>query len=418
MNCDANENTLYHILVLGQSLSMGYATGSPLPSIEENAYMFRRVRTQDFGYVFGIGRDEYYSNADQWDSQFYEKLLPLQETGGDGDASKAWESASPNEYETPCSGIVLGLNDAYRTAGGTGTPYSVLVSAPGIGGTPISSYAPASNIYDRAVKDIQNGKRLAEEQGLSYAVLAIVWVQGENNYGSASPEAYAAELLARKQEYTDMVRSITGQEGEIPFVTYQTMAQMSYYGHVTQHPALGQLSAVQQQADMAMSATCYQFATYNDRIHLTNISSRNMGILLGHALYRLLHNERRVLTPTEVISNGNIVTLRFDTAIALNADGVLASHDEEVIRKNGGFFCYNGEDQLLDITFSLSSDQKELTLTAAEPIASVSYGFDAFETDWPVYSYGGIVCDAQAVSGTTGDLHEYMPVQWILQRSK
>jgi hypothetical protein len=123
-----------------------------------------------------------------------------------------------------------------------------------------------------------------------------------------------------------------------------------------------------------------------------------------------------VLSPAEVIPNGNTVTLRFDSPIALNTDGVYASHDKEKIRENGGFFCYNSENRLLDITFTLSSDQKELTLTATEPIVSISYGFDAFAMEQTVYTYGGIVCDAQAVSGTKGELHEYMPVQWIFRR--
>ena len=43
---------------------MGYATESCLPGIEsENAFMYERVRTQDFGYVFGISGEQYAANT-------------------------------------------------------------------------------------------------------------------------------------------------------------------------------------------------------------------------------------------------------------------------------------------------------------------------------------------------------------------
>ena len=82
--CDQAPDTLYHILVLGQSLSIGYATLRTLPPIDvKDAYMFHRVRSQDFGYIFGITKDEYAADPDRWEGEFYRTLRPLCESGGD-----------------------------------------------------------------------------------------------------------------------------------------------------------------------------------------------------------------------------------------------------------------------------------------------------------------------------------------------
>ncbi|MBQ4575946.1 MAG: hypothetical protein IJA85_12255 [Clostridia bacterium] len=410
-------NTLFHILVLGQSLSMGYATESCLPAIDcENAYMFSRVRTQDFGYIFGITKEEYAADPDRWESEFYAELKPLRETGGDGSTELRWETASILEYETPCSGIILGLNNAYRAAGMEGTPYKTLISAPGIGGTPISAYTPGGSIFERARKDVENGKRLADEKGWDYAVLAIVWIQGENNYLTDMKE-YRNSLLTVRQDYIDMIRQITGQFGEIPFISYQTMAHNNYIGHATQNPALAQMSAASEaQNHIYIGAPCYQFTMASDRVHLTNTASRDLGILLGHELYRVLQGDSRLFTPSQTIVNGNTATMSFDLDITLDADGVLSSHDLSVIRENSGFFCYDEEGNALSVTLTLDKSIRELTIEADGDIALIAYGFDPYAKENASYTYGGILRRADSVVGSTGKIGAYMPVQLLYQK--
>ena len=203
-NPDGGENTLYHIILLGQSLSMGYsATGEVKPCKSERAFMFRQVRTQDLGYCLGISREEYNADPEKYDSMFYAGLKPLAETGGDGNPDTRWEDASRNEYETPASGVVSGLYNAYRRAGYDDIPYRVLVSAPGIGGTPMSDFGAGGKIYRRAEKDIENGKRLAAENGLDYRVLAFIWIQGEaESYLSVPAVDYAKGLVSTRKLYT------------------------------------------------------------------------------------------------------------------------------------------------------------------------------------------------------------------------
>lgn len=408
-------DTLCHILVLGQSLSMGYATEQCLPDLHlENAYMFKQVRTQDFGYVFGITKEEYEATPDIWESKFYAELTPLHETGGNGHADMQWESASWNEYETPCSGIILGLNNAYRAAGTAGgTPYKTLISAPGIGGTDISAYAADGSIYRRAKKDIENGMRLATEQGWNYEVLAVVWLQGENNYLTDMP-SYRNSLLDIKQTYMDMICRMTGQSSTIPFISYQTMSQNNYYGYGTQNPALAQMAAASEaQNHIYIAAPCYQFAMATDRVHLTNTASRDLGILIGHELYRVLNGDNRIFSPIQTVVSDNTASLSFDFEIALDTEGVHASHDLSVIKENGGFFCYDAEGNPLSVKSKLAENMRELTLETDGDIALIAYGFDPYAKEGRSYTYGGAVRRADSSEGTESSISAYMPVQLL-----
>lgn len=128
--------------------------------------MFKQVRTQDFGYIFGITKDEYNKNPERYEKEFYSALNPLCETGGKGYDEKCWESASPNEFETPASGIARGLWNAYKSNGYSELPYKILISAPGIGGTDIRDYGVGSKIYERTKKILKTANALRKREGV------------------------------------------------------------------------------------------------------------------------------------------------------------------------------------------------------------------------------------------------------------
>ena len=141
IKCNAERpDTLYHILVLGQSLSMGFATLQTLPPIAaKNAYMFHRVRSQDFGYIFGITKEEYAVDPGRWEGEFYHTLQPLCESGGDGDAGKCWESASPAEFETPCSGIITSTPTGESSTPNARPSLCVIIRLAGAGISPFTA---------------------------------------------------------------------------------------------------------------------------------------------------------------------------------------------------------------------------------------------------------------------------------------
>lgn len=407
-----DENTLYHIVLLGQSLSMGYATESCLPGIEnENAFMYKRVRTQDFGYVFGISGEQYAANTEQYENAFYSELKPLCETGGDGNRSTQWESASWNEYETPASGIVQGLTNAYVQSGKTGLPYKVLVSAPGIGGTAINRYTSGTKIYERAKKDIENGKILADKKGLKYKVLAVVWMQGEDNYAD-SESGYYSQLLNITQQYRKLIKNITGQTEDVPFVSYQTMGQQSYYEKVSQNPALAQFAAAASNNGFYITSPCYQFQTYSDKIHMTNVSSRNMGILLGNCLFDVLNEKYKLFQPNVSVS-GDTAVLSFPFEVKIDLDGVLSSHNKSALSENKGFFCYDSNGNSMQPTISLGNDNRTLTIKCKSEINKITYGYDVSANEYARYTFGGAIRTNADIRGYNGNIGCYMPIQNI-----
>lgn len=418
-NPDDGENTLYHIILLGQSLSMGYSsTGTMEPCKSKQAFMFRQVRTQDFGYCFGISREEYDADTDKYDGLFYAALNPLAETGGDGNRDMRWEDASWNEYETPASGIVSGLYNAYRRAGYDDIPYRVLVSAPGIGGTPMSDFGAGGKIYRRTEKDLENGKRLAAENGLDYRVLAFIWIQGEaESYLSVPAVDYEKGLVSTRKQYSDLAKKVTGQEETPEFVTYQTATVAVYNPTAMQIAPLGQFAAASDGKNgIAISAPCYQFETAGDSVHLTGISSRNLGILLGQTLYEKTHGQYRIFAPDNVTVSGRRAKITFPFRIAIDSDAPPVSCDFYTAARQSGFICYGKGGEEIECSVSLSEDGYTLTLECSGDISEITYGYDPHAEKNRQFTIGGNICLADTITGYDGVLSLFMPIQDIFRK--
>ena len=174
-----------------------------------------------------------------------------------------------------------------------------------------------------------------------------------------------------------------------------------------------QFSAAAGESGVSMTAACYQFAMYTDHVHLTNAATRDMGILLGHALYDALHGGHPLLAPSRVQVQGSEATLTFATAMALDAAGAVSSHDATRIARNAGFFAYASDGRALSVAAVLSEDGCTLSLHADGDIARLTYGYDPDAKENEGYTYGGALRRAKTVPGYTAPLGEYMPVQPI-----
>lgn len=413
---EEDRQTLCHILLLGQSLSLGYDASPCLPPADlEDTYMFRQVRTQDLGYALGITREEYQSDSGTYDVLFYDRLYPLAEKGGDGFTRYQWVQSTHGEYETPATGIAIGLHRAFQVKENCSTPWPLLFSAPGIGGTSIDQFLPGNPIFERTKADIQNGRRLATEHGMDYCVKAIVWIQGENDYLTPLEE-YKGMLQSVVDEYSSLAAGITGQDEPPVFISYQTMGRKSYYPEVDQTPSLAQLYMAQFTDGFFLSSPCYSFELSNDRIHLTNVSSRDLGILLGHTLYEAIQGEYVLFVPSSVNVNGNLAELHFPFPIELSEKKLYTSHNRDKTLANKGFFCYNANGRQLDCSVLLTEDGLSLKILCNGDIYRITYGYDAAAPEGQRYTYGGMVCRADSISGVDGDIQLYMPIQNIYEK--
>ncbi len=93
--------------------------------------------------------------------------------------------------------------------------------------------------YRTSLDDARRARAQASARGYDFAIAALVWMQGEGNGGPTGgivPSRWAAELprpagqewyrdrlMAYRKQWSDDLRAITGQRGEIPMFTYQTL---------------------------------------------------------------------------------------------------------------------------------------------------------------------------------------------------
>lgn len=402
-----------HIIVLGQSLSMGYIASPVCSAVStQQAFMFKHIRTQDFGYIYGITKTQYNNNTAQYDNDFYTSLIPLIESGGYGNASAKWENASPSEYETPCSGIAEGIYQAYREDGRPDIPFKILFTAPGIGGTEIpGAYTNGGRILERCLKDVQKVKALCDSSGLTYKTGYIVWVQGEQNYGTSIAD-YKTALSSLITLYNERIKTITGQADDIPFISYQTNVNKgSSYTAKTQYPALAQWELSLDNPLFYMGAPIYNLQLAADKVHLTNISTRMMGNSLGRINYRVLKNKYTPFKPVTVSKAGNVVTLVFDRKITLDSQTLSGNGlDLSEITSNAGFFPINAAGSILTAATVLNSDEKSVTITCSAEPEKLYYGFSALNS----YTVGGYIREKEQPDAYAAyKLNLYMPNQII-----
>lgn len=93
--------------------------------------------------------------------------------------------------------------------------------------------------YKTSLDDARRAAKQAKALGKDFKIGALVWMQGEANggpHGGIMPSRWDAELLppagqawyrdrllAYRKQWSDDLRAITGQSGEIPMFTYQTL---------------------------------------------------------------------------------------------------------------------------------------------------------------------------------------------------
>lgn len=127
----------------------------------------------------------------------------------------------------------------------TGEP-QILVTFPGRGGRLLDELSKVpvvpdgvGDYYGTLIDDVRRAKQYAVENGMSFAVGGIIWMQGEANNGlnitrggpvlaySDFIAQYSAGLIALADNLDADIRAITQQSGRIPFFTYSTSGTVS-----------------------------------------------------------------------------------------------------------------------------------------------------------------------------------------------
>lgn len=418
LNLSKDSTCLFHVILLGQSLSMGYNSSPCLAKVETSkAFMFKQVRTMDFGYIFGITKSTYNASQESYDNLFYSDVKELVETGGNGVQASQWESASYNEYETPCSGIIEGLLNCYKEFGLTDIPFFTICTASGIGGTPITGFDDDSDkIINRTHRDIINAYNLALSKGLTYKPV-FIWIQGENNTGFTKDYIKTA-LNTVYTNLTNFLKDKGLGKGNYvtPFISYQTEYNPSgYYSSPNQNTALAQFEMNQEKEWFYLSYPIYNLELASDKVHLTNLSSRKLGNSLGVTLFHVLNGNFNTLKITEAQLDGTTVILKFNREIVsdynhLSRVGYTAEMNH-LIQNNYGFFAFDSNNNEITINnISIENDMYVKIVCNSAP-SEIRYGYKQLTDS---YTLGGTIREKKVYRSYKNiNMYLYAPVQYI-----
>ncbi len=235
--------------------------------------------------------------------------------------------------------------------------------------------------WDDAVKQVTDGKRLADAAGKTYAVRAITAIHGEHDHYAASAGAslfplprtdgqgmladYGEALVEWQRDYEAMVKPITGQTVSPPLFVQQ-------YSHWNDAPttviAYQQLRAhVTSNGKVVVVGPSYQLPYSSNCLHFTGDGERWLGEYFGKAYARVVVERKRwePLRPIAITRAGSTLTVKYvvpKPPIVLDTESVKDPGDR-------GFEVVDGSGARLPIANVAVSGPDTVTVTLAGPAA-------------------------------------------------
>jgi hypothetical protein len=159
--------------------------------------------------------------------------------------------------------------------------------------------------YRTSLDDARRAVAAAEKQGMKFRIEALYWMQGEGNGGPtggivpnrwdaeiprpAGLEWYRDQLIAYRDQWSADLTAITGQGGEIPMFTYQTLgpAGEAQLMAADVHPHI-HLVGPHYAVPSALNSRKPD-GRAGDAIHLSADGERWWGEQVGKVMHRVLH---------------------------------------------------------------------------------------------------------------------------------
>lgn len=278
-----------HILVSGQSLSVGVASTPGLTTVQPYDNIMPSVGVID-GEVNNQGPTSGPVSTSFAPLTFVSQNANLGETVGIGGANFAKHLANEDR---------------------PGNTIQFLVSNNGYGGRPISELSKGGGpYYGYGIGQCELYRARANSDDKTYVLQAVWWLQGETDSTNNLPrDDYKAAL-------TKLISDINAdlpQRLRAPLLTYQ-MASHTKRG--TGRPpeiALAQLEASREHKDIYLVTPTYHLTYTGDGVHLTAHSTRWLGQYFGkvHKKICIDGEHWRPVEPIRTTQQGRIVDLTF-----------------------------------------------------------------------------------------------------------
>ncbi|WAC20976.1 hypothetical protein OVA24_06220 [Luteolibacter sp. SL250] len=228
--------------------------------------------------------------------------------GGGVTAVSLLESTDDTQGETPCSGVALQWTESGTTDGAA----RLILSAVGYGGYGINQLVKGTAPYTDLLSRASHARTLSGGAGVSHAVAAVVWVQGESD-GAMAQATYLEKLLDLREDLQADLRSQVLGGGE-DFL-HLPMVQPSAHINAGGGPALAQLEAAVRSPYHHLVAPAYALPHANN-IHYSALGAQMAGRAAGRALRELAeHGDARTLMPMGASSRGREIIWFWDVPV-------------------------------------------------------------------------------------------------------
>ncbi|PZT91651.1 hypothetical protein [Sphingomonas sp.] len=268
----------------GQSLSV--AGNSAYPSAEPYAGDL----TFSSGIMAGVGTTN--------------SFVPMPKIGP---AQVLWEAM--NQYKFLLTGDAAYNDD-----------YSLLASAHGRNGQPLSAISKGSEAFADGQFQIAEGARLAKAASRTSLVQALCFLQGEADFAT-DVSTYKAQLVRLLNDYRVGITASTGQTSPISLFSYQCASEQYQWERGVEyepHTAAAINQLTRDTDDILCFAPTYHL-DYSDGVHLIGDSYQHLGQHLGRVLYSVVYRGERWtgLRPRTIRWDGaSTVRAVFDVPVA------------------------------------------------------------------------------------------------------
>ncbi|WP_164084035.1 hypothetical protein [Stenotrophomonas maltophilia] len=226
--------------------------------------------------------------------------------------------------ETVAEGLVNSLKKLHNLRKGvTDDSIAFVASSSGVGGRTIAQLTKGANpnIWNVLVGHSQAAKANAVSSAKSYGIGAFVWLQGENDYPSATKGGYKASLKQLWLDFkADVANAVSGQQLPPVMLMYQTGASFTSDGNgldTALSVGQAQLEFNDENSDVYMVGPVYPYTdkhtspTANG--HLDANGYRWWANLAAKVAYRVLELRQgwKPLSPRKVAVAGRTISIDF-----------------------------------------------------------------------------------------------------------
>lgn len=293
MSCQNNDmpKTVICIPVYGQSLALGI-DADRITNLDTLAnYAGGRIVTENLDHQFG------YYNINEL-KQFVQKVLHYQKHANE----------------------LTSYGMAQYLVNNTGEDTLICIFPGGSDGTIISKLGKGTKPYEKLLRDIKTAYQTATDNGWTFEIPALCWMQGETDVNSYPGTNYRELILQFTKDINHDVKQITKQEKDIEIICYQTNAltranqfnPLSYQCIETEVPQT-QLELIRDHPLFKASGPTYPYDCVNDIIHIDGLGQKRHGVLVALTALDIMRqqNKKRGLFPIKTECHDNEVVVDF-----------------------------------------------------------------------------------------------------------